>query len=148
MAWDPPDVMMDEPWRIRSVPGGESPTVLDLYFDVPGKPRYARPEEARWAEPACATGAPVLYASVGILARRSFRIQIRFAWGPNRNSRIAELEEAWAARGPYLLSAPLCPDEFYVVFDPVQGGLEYEPDAGARLVTVGIKEVPAVPSTP
>lgn len=134
-----PDIQSPEPWRLQSIQDAS----VDLYVDVPGTPQSTRPEEARWAQGACGGPLTLLTMAGAALEPLQFRIQLRLNYGPNRNARRAALEAAWLARGPYLLTAPasVIPDGSIVVLcDPSQGGLEYLPDGGAILLTMGFKQ--------
>lgn len=136
---DHPDIQSFEPWRLQSIADGS----VDLYLDVPGTPKSTRPEEARWAQGACGGPLTLLTLSGDRLEPLQFRIPIRLNYGPNRNARRLALERAWLARGPYLLTAPasVIPDgKIVVMCDPTQGGLTYEPDGGAILLTMGFTE--------
>lgn len=144
----PPDVVMPRAmaWYLEQVSGGPDLTAtlgsaLGLWFDVVGAPQWRRPETSRLAQDPNG-GPPTLLTANLTLQPRQFRVEVRLPHTSARDARQAALEAAWAARGPYLLTAPVITNSAIpVILDASQGPLEYTPSGPARSLLVAFQEV-------
>jgi hypothetical protein len=121
------------PWHFVS-----APLSVNFYVDVPGEPRWPRPERARLAEDPN-DGPPTVITRGGALGRRRSTVRLYVPAGSTRAAELTVIRNAIAARGPYTLTTHL--ETLSVVFAPVGNDLEEIDESNATSILVGLAEV-------